>query len=50
MEVSVLPQDGYPAALQHLRLPHLAGTGVVTRRFIIISTQYKDNVRPENEV
>lgn len=32
VEVSLLAQDGHTAALQHLRLPHLAGTGVVAGR------------------
>lgn len=61
VEVSLLPQDRHPAALQHLRLPRLAGTGVVARRWpfhsasehfcnrpylFVIPTQYKDGIRP----
>lgn len=34
VEVSVLAKDGHPAALQRLRLPHLAGTGVVTCEYL----------------
>lgn len=36
VEVSLFPKNSHSPAVQHLRLPHLAGTGVVSCRCCVL--------------
>lgn len=40
VEVSLLSQNSYPAALQHIWLSHLAGTGVVTSMWTFLLLKF----------